>query len=166
MTWCPKPLISFSIVALCAILVFGVFLFYHPSPPPVAPWTWKTVVLNPSAVTRERIMLGVDVQVCKTGTWHYLPLSAVTVQDAVPAAKRGDKISIINGGSKPLGTHHVDLPIVAGEVDQCRPSPLRLDTGMGVGWWLIRLDTRPTLKKFGEVQYPQMVFLAPFEVTQ
>jgi len=130
------------------------------------PWTWDKAWVNPSKVTRAQIDMGLDVQVCKTGTWHFMPSSAETYQDFVPAriADNG-KVVPINGAWVPAGIRRVMLPGQPTTVDQCRPDLLRVGTNLGAGLWGLRLDTR-TKFWYGTVEgLPELITLAPFEVT-
>src|SRR5215468_6251293 len=102
----------------------------------------------------------------QVGTWHFMPSSAETYQDFVPAriADNG-KVVPINGAWVPAGIRRVMLPGQPTTVDQCRPDLLRVSTNLEAGLWGLRLDTRTNFW-YGRVEgLPELVTLAPFEVT-
>jgi len=140
------------------------------------PFTWDRASVTPNIITRAQVLSGIDLQVCKTGQFHYVPSSGETIQDFVPVTMKEGKIIVINGAWKPAGVHHILVPgslpngddpdpAKRGRIDQCRPAPIRLDTSLGVGMWGLRLDSR-FRTWMGTVEgLPDLVTIAPFEVT-
>jgi hypothetical protein len=139
------------------------------------PWTWDKAWLKPNSATRAQIDIGIDAVLCKTGTWHSLPDSAITSQEFLPAKMVDGKLTIINGAGKPVRPHPVHMPLSAHAIDQCRDDPIRLDTTMGVGLWVLQLETKMNYGfpwfgridglKDGKIVMPDLVTIAPFEVT-
>jgi len=141
-----------------------------------SPFTWDRASVTPNIITRAQVLSGIDLQVCKTGQFHYVPSSGETIQDFVPVTMKEGKIIVINGAWKPAGVHHILVPgslpngddpdpAKRGRIDQCRPAPIRLDTSLGVGMWGLRLDSR-FRTWMGTVEgLPDLVTIAPFEVT-
>ena len=140
------------------------------------PFTFERAWVTPNIITRAQVERGIDLQVCKTGKFHYVPSSGETIQDFVPVTMKEGKIIIINGAWIPAGIHHILVPgslpngddpnpSNRGKIDQCRPSPVRLNTSLGVGMWGLRLDSR-FRTWMGTVEgLPDLVTIAPFEVT-
>jgi|SRR5262245_28569288 len=159
-------------VAIAMVTWLGIVLAEHYILPPT--WVWGKAWLQPVGkgtggkdnvlvLTRADVISGTDVLVCKTGEWRRLTWKAEAVQNFIPLDAEWKPM---NSAWKAAGVHQVRVPALAVRMDDCRASPIRLDTSLGVGNWGLRIETR-TYSKFSPL-WPTSnpVAIARFEVRE
>jgi len=158
-----------SLVAVVALWSAIVIIEHYVLP---VPWTWQKVWLQPVGkgtvedevlvLTRADILSGSDVLVCKTGAWLREVWWAEAIQNFIPL---DDKWQEMNSAWKAGGVHRVRVPAKAVSMNDCRPSPIRLDTSLGVGRWGLRIETR-IYSRASPIWPTTAVAVARFEVRE